>query len=97
MYSNDCLVQPWSAIAKIMDRAVEEWKSSPLRVAVIGSSGSGKSSFINTFRGIPPSHPSAARVGVIETTLKVIKYQCQQHKDLVLYDVPGMGTCTIPQ
>ncbi len=68
MYSNDCLVQPWSAIAKIMDRALEEWKNFAFPVAVIGSSGSGKSNFINTFRGIPPSHPSAAMVGVTNYT-----------------------------
>jgi putative ribosome biogenesis GTPase RsgA len=44
-----------------------------LHFAICGSSGSGKSSLINAFRGIKNADPGAARTDVIETTTSVTR------------------------
>ncbi|KAG2063176.1 hypothetical protein BDR04DRAFT_1197861, partial [Suillus decipiens] len=45
-----------------------------LHLAVIGSSGSGKSSFINAVRGLSNNDPIAAPTGTVETTTTVTRY-----------------------
>lgn len=67
------------------------------KVAVIGKSGSGKSSFNNAFRGLKPRDKGAAPVGVIETTMKVEEYPHPHYPNLILCDLPGVGTDTFPK
>jgi len=69
----------------------------PLRVAVIGQSGSGKSSYINALRGIGEDDEGAAEVGVTETTTTVREYPHPTHKNLLLFDLPGVGTRKFPK
>ncbi|KAF9463903.1 interferon-inducible GTPase-domain-containing protein [Collybia nuda] len=64
--------------------------------AVVGRSGTGKSSLINAFRGLTNNDPEAARVGVNETTADVTRYPDPRNPKCVWYDVPGAGTLNIP-
>ena len=71
-----------------------------LHLAICGSSGSGKSSLINAFRGLKHHEDGAALTGVTETTISTTRYP-DPHKELprsrlVWYDVPGAGTLNVP-
>ena len=71
-----------------------------LHFAVCGSSGSGKSSLINAFRGLKNKDPQAARTGVVETTNIITRYPDPRkelpYERLVWFDCPGAGTLEIP-
>ena len=71
-----------------------------LHFAVCGSSGSGKSSLINAFRGLKNNSRQAAPTGVVETTKAITRYpeprQELPYKRLVWFDCPGAGTLEIP-
>ena len=71
-----------------------------LHFAVCGSSGSGKSSLINAFRGLKNNSPQAAPTGVVETTMAITRYPDPRRElpytRLVWFDCPGAGTLEIP-
>ena len=87
----------------------EEFRSAKTRIqydpeklhfAVCGSSGSGKSSLINAFRGLTNFDPGAAPTGIIETTMSVTRYPDPHdelpHSRFIWFDVPGAGTLNVP-
>ncbi len=76
---------------------LHEWKDVPLNIAVIGNSGVGKSTFINTLRGLHPEHPQAARVGVTQTTMDPAPYPYPDQPNFTLWDLPGVGTADFPK
>ena len=71
-----------------------------LHFAICGSSGSGKSSLVNAFRGLKNGSPQAAPTGVVETTMNITRYpeprQELPYNRLVWFDCPGAGTLEIP-
>ena len=71
-----------------------------LHFAVCGSSGSGKSSLINAFRGLKNNSRQAAPTGVDETTKAITRYPEPRkelpYNRLVWCDCPGAGTLEIP-
>ena len=71
-----------------------------LHFAVCGSSGSGKSSLVNAFRGLKNKDPQAAPAGVVETTMVITRYPDPRkelpYERLVWFDCPGAGTLDIP-
>ena len=71
-----------------------------LHFALCGSSGSGKSSLVNAFRGLKNGSPQAAPTGVVETTMDITRYpeprQELPYNRLVWFDCPGAGTLEIP-
>ncbi|WAR29656.1 TGTP2-like protein [Mya arenaria] len=75
----------------------DKWESIPVRIAVTGNSGVGKSSFINAFLGLKPNAPGAAAVGITETTMQVKAYPHPMNENFVLYDLPGVGTQLFPR
>ncbi|KAG1746761.1 interferon-inducible GTPase-domain-containing protein [Suillus paluster] len=69
-----------------------------LHLAVVGSSGGGKSSFINAVRGLSNDDPTAARTGIVETTNAVTRYpDPRPNSRIIWYDVPGAGTLNVPE
>ena len=52
-------------------KLVEKWKNEELNIAVVGSSGVGKSTFVNTMRGLRRGDLHYARTGVTETTKEI--------------------------
>ncbi|XP_055478947.1 interferon-inducible GTPase 1-like [Psammomys obesus] len=85
----------WKANAAITD-ALKEISRTPLNVAVIGESGTGKSSFINAFRGVGHEEENAAPIGVVETTMRRTPYKYPTIPNLVIWDLPGIGTTNFP-
>ncbi|CAL8376186.1 unnamed protein product [Arctogadus glacialis] len=68
----------------------------PLNIAVTGESGSGKSTFVNAFRGKDNRDDGAAPTGVVETTKKPEPYPHPRHPNVTLWDLPGIGTTKFP-
>lgn len=77
------------AFEKINDH-LKDVENAPLNIAVTGESGTGKSSFVNTFLEL--SKKKAARVGVVETTMKLKAYSHPKYKNVKYWDLPGIGT-----
>nr|XP_004657354.1 T-cell-specific guanine nucleotide triphosphate-binding protein 2-like [Jaculus jaculus] len=67
-------------------------EDSPLNIAVIGESGTGKSSFINALRGLSHDEEESAKVGVVETTMNRTPYQHPKYPKVTFWDLPGTGT-----
>ncbi|XP_074548383.1 interferon-inducible GTPase 5-like [Halichoeres trimaculatus] len=68
----------------------------PLNIAVTGETGSGKSSFVNAFRGVDNRDERAAPTGVVETTMEVTPYPHPTFPDVTLWDLPGIGSKMFP-
>ncbi|KAI8505492.1 Interferon-inducible GTPase (IIGP) [Branchiostoma belcheri] len=70
---------------------LEAWKNQTVRVGIVGDPGAGKSTFINSFRGLKPKAPGAAKVGLGHTTTEVEEYPHPARPDsLVFVDFPGV-------
>ena len=76
---------------------INEWKTVPLNIGIIGASGAGKSSFINAMRGLVNQDPGAAKVGNTQTTMELIAYSHPSNKLMKLWDLPGVNTKEFPQ
>ncbi|XP_052774848.1 interferon-inducible GTPase 1-like [Mya arenaria] len=71
---------------------LDKWRYFEVKIAVVGSSGSGKSSLINAVLDLKTRQEEMADVGVIEKTTTVISYRNKDRPNLVFYDFPGVGT-----
>lgn len=79
-----------------IQKHLESWRNVSVHIAVIGQSGSGKSSFINAVRGLTPEDDGAARTGETEETRAPHPYPHPNNKLVVIWDLPGVGTPTSP-
>jgi predicted GTPase len=82
---------------QFLEEKLNEWKNTPVNIAVIGASGVGKSTFVNTIRGLRGKDPGAAPVGTKQTTMKVTPYPHPRNENLVFWDIPGVGTKEFPK
>ncbi|XP_058242722.1 interferon-inducible GTPase 5-like [Hemibagrus wyckioides] len=80
-----------SAVDKIKDY-FEQQDRVELNIAVMGESGSGKSTFINAFRGLGDEDEGSAETGVVETTTEPTAYPHPKFPNVKLWDLPGIGT-----
>ena len=70
-----------------------QYREDCFHFAVAGVSGSGKSSLVNSFRGLRSRDAGSAAVGVTETTLQMTRYPDPNPENpFVWYDIPGAGT-----
>uniref|UniRef100_H3C684 IRG-type G domain-containing protein n=2 Tax=Tetraodon nigroviridis TaxID=99883 RepID=H3C684_TETNG len=83
------------AAAKIKE-LLDNQSNIPLNIAITGESGSGKSSFVNAFRGVDHKDEKAAPTDVVETTAEVIGYPHPNYPNVILWDLPGIGTTKFP-
>jgi len=67
-----------------------------INVALAGKSGKGKSTLINTIRGLKPNDPNAAKVGAVETTTDPAPYSFPGSEEILLWDLPGSETPNYP-
>ncbi|XP_046843727.1 uncharacterized protein LOC124437838 [Xenia sp. Carnegie-2017] len=75
---------------------IASWMNTEINLAITGDSGTGKSSFINAVRGIKAYEKGAAAVDVAETTKKATRYSHPKHKNIIFWDLPGIGTPKYP-
>ena len=82
--------------AELRQRARQQLGLAPgkVHVAVVGPTGVGKSSVINSIRGLRVGSPGYAMTGEVETTHSRTPYDWTE--DIVLHDVPGGGTVAHP-
>lgn len=92
-------IQPvhWPTRAELQrGRNVVQYNEHNLHFAIVGKSGSGKSSLINAFLNLNSNQPGAAATGVTETTSSIGRYPDPGEQAprpwTVWYDVPGAGT-----
>uniref|UniRef100_A0A3Q3MER0 Interferon-inducible GTPase 5-like n=1 Tax=Labrus bergylta TaxID=56723 RepID=A0A3Q3MER0_9LABR len=71
-------------------------KNVPLNIVITGESCSGKSTFVNAFRGIDNRDEKAAPTGTTETTMEVNPYPHPNHPNVTFWDLPGIGTTKFP-
>lgn len=69
---------------------LDNFQNAKVKCAIIGRSGTGKSSLINAISG-----EEIAEVGEVETTMNV--GEPIQHKGLLIYDLPGCSTSNFPK
>ena len=82
--------------ASITQKYLGDLNNISLNIAVTGESGSGKSTFLNAFRGIDNTDERAAPTGVVETTTKTVPYPHPIYPNVTLWDLPGIGTTKFP-
>ncbi|XP_065138325.1 interferon-inducible GTPase 5-like [Paramisgurnus dabryanus] len=63
-----------------------------LNIGVTGESGSGKSTFVNAFRGLGDEDEDAAVTGVVETTMDPEVFLHPKSKNVKVWDLPAIGT-----
>ncbi|XP_075957467.1 interferon-inducible GTPase 5-like [Anarhichas minor] len=86
---------PAEAAAKIKTY-LDEQKNILVNIGITGETGSGKSTFVNAFRGLADGDEGAALTDVVETTTVVTPYPHPHHPNVVLWDLPGIGTTNFP-
>uniref|UniRef100_A0A3P9DSI9 IRG-type G domain-containing protein n=1 Tax=Maylandia zebra TaxID=106582 RepID=A0A3P9DSI9_9CICH len=84
-----------SAAAEIQQH-LEKQDNIPLNIAITGESGSGKSTFVNAFRGVSDDEEGAAPTGVKQTTSEVTLYPHPNYSNVTLWDLPGIGSTKFP-
>ncbi|XP_076154837.1 T-cell-specific guanine nucleotide triphosphate-binding protein 2-like [Alosa pseudoharengus] len=62
-----------------------------LNIAVTGETGAGKSSFVNSIRGLTDTDDGAASTGVTQTTSKPTAYPHPTMPIVTIWDLPGSG------
>uniref|UniRef100_A0A3Q3CJD3 IRG-type G domain-containing protein n=1 Tax=Haplochromis burtoni TaxID=8153 RepID=A0A3Q3CJD3_HAPBU len=67
-----------------------------LNIAITGETGSGKSTFVNAFRGLSDDEEGAAPTGVTECTMEVKEYFHPNYPNVKFWDLPGVGTPNFP-
>ncbi|KAJ4469536.1 interferon-inducible GTPase-domain-containing protein [Lentinula aciculospora] len=75
-----------------------QYDPSKFHLAVAGMSGTGKSSLINSFRGIGIGKKSkdAAATDFVECTKEVTRFPDKARPSIVWFDVPGVNTLNVP-
>ena len=70
---------------------LNRWETEKVRFAVAGRSATGKSTFINTFRGIKEGQDGFADVGFGDETEKISEYRHPLNENIVFCDLPGLS------
>ncbi|KAG8143457.1 hypothetical protein E2320_000688 [Naja naja] len=81
-----------SEVVTRIQGSLETIWNAQLDIAITGESGAGKSTFVNVLRGMTDEEEGAAATGVTETTMKPTPYPYPEHANVVLWDLPGIGT-----
>ncbi|XP_028251848.1 interferon-inducible GTPase 5-like [Parambassis ranga] len=81
---------------EMIKKLLDKQNNTPVNIAVTGESGSGKSSFVNAFRGLDNRDEGAAPTGCVETTREVTEYPHPNYPNVTLWDLPGVGTTKFP-
>ncbi|XP_078268780.1 interferon-inducible GTPase 5-like [Rhinoraja longicauda] len=79
-------------IKPLIEKKMKELDKAELNIAVTGDTGTGKSTFINTMRGLRSKDEGAAAVGTIETTKEPTGYPHPNLPNVRYWDLPGIGS-----
>ena len=85
------------AVLKHLNEDLNNWRSEPVKLAVTGKTGVGKSSFINTIGNMKPGNYGFATMSCSgNTTEKATVYEYPGNPKITLHDLPGFGTIEFP-
>lgn len=84
-----------AATSSYIEKNINRWKSEKVQFGVCGCVGTGKSSFINTVRGVRLGDVGYARVGFGDTTMTPKAYPHPDNPRIVYIDMPGVGTLMV--
>ncbi|XP_059833382.1 interferon-inducible GTPase 5-like [Hypanus sabinus] len=79
-------------VQPLIEKKVSDLDKTELNIAVTGESGTGKSTFINTMRGLQSTDPGAADVGTTEATMEPTGYSHPTLPNVCYWDLPGIGS-----
>ena len=85
------------ALCTHFNEIMDNWKNEPVKFAVTGKSGVGKSAFINAICNLKPGDPCFATTSGYGNTTKhetVFKYPGKPK--ITLHELPGFGTTEFP-
>ncbi|XP_051960598.1 interferon-inducible GTPase 5-like [Xyrauchen texanus] len=89
----ECIsTQDLSSAVDTIKHFLEQQDHVEFNIAVTGESGSGKSTFINAFRGLGDDDEDAAETGEVETTKEPKAYKHPKYENLKFWDLPGIRT-----
>jgi len=84
-------------LQKMMHQKIDSLEETPVNIAITGDSGTGKSTIVNTLRGLRHDDPAAASVGTVETTMQPTPYKHPNFPNVTFWDLPGVGTPKNPR
>ena len=80
-------------LLKFAQEKLDQWKMTEVNIAVVGQSGCGKSSFINTLRSVhDPEDRDYAETDVVECTTVPTSFHFPNNRLIKMWDLPGAGT-----
>ncbi|XP_053867461.1 interferon-inducible GTPase 5-like [Malaclemys terrapin pileata] len=85
-----------SKAISVVKKSDQLLRNTKLNIAITGNSGSGKSSFINAIRSLNDDDSGAAETGVNETTKVPTAYPHPIHPNVIVWDLPGIGSPKYP-
>ncbi|XP_073728829.1 uncharacterized protein [Misgurnus anguillicaudatus] len=88
----DVLKSSPAEISSKFQNKLKELENVTLNIAVTGMTGAGKSSFVNSLRGLQSDDSKAAATGAVETTLKPTMYPHPTMPNVKIWDLPGIGS-----
>ena len=74
--------------ADYIKQCLKRWK---IRFALLGRSAAGKSTFINTLRGVQEGQEGFADVGFGNTVEKITEYKHPLNENIIFCEVPGLS------
>ncbi len=86
-----------SGLKGFLTQKLNEWRNTPLNIGVTGHAGCGKSTFINTMRGLTAEEQGAAAIGIRETSMECRPYPHPDNAGFTLWDLPGIGAPNFPK
>lgn len=99
--SNDtrALKEAWEAgnlpaVAARLQATLHSLENVRLDIGITGRTGSGKSTFVNVIRGLGDEDSNSACTGVVEMTVDPTPYPHPKYPNVVIWDLPGIGTPT---
>jgi len=84
-------------VRELLDRELNAWQTMSINIALIGLTGSGKSSLINALLGLNANDVGAAAIGCYECTTEAQRYRHPINNQLVYTDLPGVGSSMFPK
>lgn len=82
----------YTGLMRTLKKIRDQWVDIPIHVAVFGSSGAGKSSFINIIRGLKAEDKNGAALNIGQTTIEPIPYSHPNKHYLKFWDLPQLGS-----
>ncbi|XP_034842371.1 interferon-inducible GTPase 5-like [Mirounga leonina] len=83
-----------SAVAAKLQTTLHSLENARLDIGITGGTGSGKSTFVNTIRGLGDEDPKSAYTGVVEMTVGPTPYAHPKYPNVITWDLPGISTPT---